>query len=100
MSLPSLDEPTLRSVVSPAAAVAAIREAFRADGEGRTAVPAVINLPIPGTRGEFHVKTAWVDSVPFIAVKVASGSITQSTYVAFRFMHPTVQAPPTTLPGS
>ena len=73
MSLPSLDEPTLRSVVSPAAAVAAIREAFRADGEGRTAVPAVINLPIPGTRGEFHVKTAWVDSVPFIAVKVASG---------------------------
>ena len=73
MSLPSLDEPTLRSVVSPAAAVAAIREAFRADGEGRTAVPAVINLPIPGTRGEFHVKTAWVDGVPFIAVKVASG---------------------------
>ncbi len=73
MSLPSLDEPTLRSAVSPAAAVAAIREAFRADGEGRTVVPAVINLPIPGTRGEFHVKTAWVDGVPFIAVKVASG---------------------------
>jgi ornithine cyclodeaminase len=73
VSLPSLDEQTLRALVSPAAAVAAIREAFRADGEGRTAVPAVINLPIPGTRGEFHVKTAWVDGVPFIAVKVASG---------------------------
>ena len=73
MSLPSLDEPTLRAAVAPAAAVAAIRDAFRADGEGRTAVPAVINLPIPGTRGEFHVKTAWVDGVPFIAVKVASG---------------------------
>ena len=73
MSLPSLDEPTLRAVVSPAAAVAAIREAFRADGEGRTVVPSVINLPIPGTRGEFHVKTAWVAGVPFIAVKVASG---------------------------
>ena len=73
MSLPSLDEQTLRALVSPAAAVAAIREAFRADGEGRTAVPAVINLPIPGTRGEFHVKTAWVSGVPFIAVKVASG---------------------------
>lgn len=73
MSLPSLDEHTLRARVSPAAAVSAIREAFRADGEGRTAVPAVINLPVPGTRGEFHVKTAWVDGVPFIAVKVASG---------------------------
>lgn len=73
MNLPSLDEQTLRARVSPAAAVAAIREAFRADGEGRTAVPAVINLPVPGTRGEFHVKTAWVAGVPFIAVKVASG---------------------------
>lgn len=73
MSLPSLDEPTLRAAITPAAAVAAIREAFRADGEGRTAVPAVINLPIPGTSGEFHVKTAWVSGVPFVAVKVASG---------------------------
>ena len=73
MGLPSLDEQTLRAAISPAAAVAAIRDAFRADGEGRTAVPAVINLPVPGTHGEFHVKTAWVDGVPFIAVKVASG---------------------------
>ena len=28
---------------------------------------------MPGTRGEFHVKTAWVAGVPLIAVKVASG---------------------------
>jgi ornithine cyclodeaminase len=73
MSLPSIDEHVLRAAVSPANAVAAVREAFRADGEGRTVVPAVINLPIPGTRGEFHVKTAWVDGVALIAVKVASG---------------------------
>jgi len=73
MSLPSLDEQTLRAAVTPVTAVSAIRDAFRADGEGRTRVPDVINLPIPGTRGEFHVKTAWVDGVPFIAVKVASG---------------------------
>jgi len=73
MGLPSLDEPALRARVTPAAAVAAIREAFRADGEGRTAVPSVINLPVPGTRGEFHVKTAWVAGVPLVAVKVASG---------------------------
>jgi ornithine cyclodeaminase/alanine dehydrogenase-like protein (mu-crystallin family) len=73
MALPHLDEPALRASISPADAVAAIREAFRADGEGRTRVPAVINLPIPGTRGEFHVKTAWVQGAGLVAVKVASG---------------------------
>jgi ornithine cyclodeaminase/alanine dehydrogenase-like protein (mu-crystallin family) len=73
MGLPYLDESAIREVISPADAVAAVREAFRADGEGRTRVPAVINLPIPGTRGEFHIKTAWVQGVGLIAVKVASG---------------------------
>ena len=73
MMLPSLDEHTLRGAVTSADAVGVVREAFRADGEGRTAVPSVINLPVPGTRGEFHVKTAWVAGVPLIAVKVASG---------------------------
>jgi ornithine cyclodeaminase len=73
MGLPAIEERALRAAISPAAAVAAVRAAFRADGEGRTSVPAVINLPVPGTRGEFHVKTAWVDGVPIVAVKVASG---------------------------
>ncbi|MEW5982664.1 MAG: ornithine cyclodeaminase family protein [Acidobacteriota bacterium] len=73
MPLPFIDEPMIRQAIEVSDAVSAVREAFRADGEGRTAVPAVINLPIPGTRGEFHVKTAWVEGVPFIAVKVASG---------------------------
>jgi len=50
-----------------------VREAFRADGEGRTTVPSVINLAIPGTNGEFHVKTAHVAGIPHVAVKVASG---------------------------
>ena len=73
MSLPYLDEPAIRSAITPADAVDAVREAFRADGEGRTRVPAVINLPIPGTRGEFHVKTAWVQGAGLVAIKVASG---------------------------
>src|SRR5947208_3121628 len=42
-----------------------MREAFRADGEGRADVPA--------HRGEFHVKTALIDGVPHVAVKIASG---------------------------
>lgn len=36
-------------------------------------MPDVINLAIPGTHGEFHIKTAYVADMPYIAVKVASG---------------------------
>jgi ornithine cyclodeaminase len=68
-----IDEAALRAVITPRVAVDAMREAFRADGEGRTHVPAVINLEIPAHRGEFHVKTAHIDGVPHVAVKVASG---------------------------
>src|SRR3954471_10273418 len=50
-----------------------MREAFRADGEGRAHVPAVINLDVPAHKGEFHVKTALIEGVPHVAVKIASG---------------------------
>ncbi len=68
-----LDEAALRRATTPAIAVDVIREAFRADGEGRTRVPPVINLDIPAHHGEFHVKTAYIEGVPNIAVKIASG---------------------------
>ena len=71
--IPVIDESALRAVITPHVAVAAIREAFRADGEGRAHVPAVINLDVPAKRGEFHVKTALIDGVPHVAVKIASG---------------------------
>ena len=71
--IPIVDEATLRAAVTPARAVAAIRDAFLADGEGRTRVPPVINLDIPAARGEFHIKTAHIEGMPYIAVKIASG---------------------------
>ena len=37
-----IEEATLRNVITPQGAVDAMREAFRADGEGRAHVPAVI----------------------------------------------------------
>lgn len=67
------EEPEIRSAVDAPLAVDAIRNAFRADGEGRTTVPPVINLAVPHVHGEFHIKTAYIDSVPYVAVKVASG---------------------------
>ena len=71
--IPTIGEDILRRVVTPQIAVDAMREAFRADGQGRTHVPAVINLEVPAHRGEFHVKTALIDEVPHVAVKIASG---------------------------
>ena len=68
-----IHEAALRRAVTAAAAVEVMRGAFRADGEGRTHVPPVINLEIPAERGEFHIKTAHIDGVPHVAVKVASG---------------------------
>jgi len=68
-----IDEPALRRAITPAIAVDVIRDAFRADGEGRTRVPPVINLDVPAHRGEFHIKTAYIDGVSTIAIKIASG---------------------------
>lgn len=71
--LPIIEEPALRRVITPQVAVATVRDAFRADGDGRTHVPAVIHLDVPAVHGEFHVKTARIDGVPYVAVKIASG---------------------------
>jgi ornithine cyclodeaminase len=71
--IPIIEEAALRKVITPQVAVDAMREAFRADGDGRAHVPAVINLEVPKHRGEFHVKTALIDGVPHVAVKIASG---------------------------
>jgi ornithine cyclodeaminase/alanine dehydrogenase-like protein (mu-crystallin family) len=71
--IPIIEEAALRKGITPQVAVDAMREAFRADGEGRAHVPAVINLDVPAHRGEFHVKTALIDGVPHVAVKIASG---------------------------
>lgn len=68
-----IEEAALRAIVTPEMAVRAMRGAFAADGLGRTHVPPVINLDVPAARGEFHIKTALIDGVPYVAVKIASG---------------------------
>jgi ornithine cyclodeaminase len=71
--IPIIQEEALRATVTPDRAVAVVRDAFLADGEGRTHVPSAINLDIASARGEFHVKTAHIEGVPYIGVKIASG---------------------------
>jgi ornithine cyclodeaminase len=68
-----IEEAALRKAITPQVAVDAMREAFRADGDGRAHVPSVINLELPTHHGEFHVKTAHIEGVPHVAVKIASG---------------------------
>lgn len=36
-------------------------------------MPPVINLDIPAHAGEFHIKTAYIEGGPYVAVKIASG---------------------------
>lgn len=71
--IPIFDAAAIRAAITPARAVAVIRDAFRLDGEGKTHVPPVINLEIPSAHGEFHIKTAHIENVRYIAVKIASG---------------------------
>jgi ornithine cyclodeaminase len=71
--IPIYDETALRAAVTPERAVAIVRDAFKADGDGLTHVPSVINLEIPSARGEFHVKTAYIEGVAHVGVKIASG---------------------------
>ncbi|MEO5898000.1 MAG: ornithine cyclodeaminase family protein [Vicinamibacterales bacterium] len=71
--IPIYEEEAIRSAVTAERAIRVMRDAFRADGEGRVNVPPVINLEIPSARGEFHVKTAHIEGVQHIAIKVASG---------------------------
>lgn len=71
--IPIFDEPQIRAAIDARRAVVVIREAFRADGEGKTTVPPVINLTVPQVHGEFHIKTAYVEGIAHVAVKVASG---------------------------
>jgi ornithine cyclodeaminase len=69
----TFDAAAIRRAIGPARAVREIRDAFRADGLGRTTVPSVINLPISDVEGEFHIKSAHIAGVPYVAVKVATG---------------------------
>jgi len=69
-----LFEPDIRSIVGPDEAFAAVRDAFAALARGEAILPDVINLDVPSSRVEAHVKGAHLLGSPYFSVKVASGS--------------------------
>jgi ornithine cyclodeaminase len=71
-----LKEPVLRQVVTPAAALDAVRAAFAKLARGEAILPGVIGLDIPESQGEVHVKGAHLRGTPYFSIKEAGGFYT------------------------
>ncbi|HET6899178.1 MAG TPA: ornithine cyclodeaminase family protein [Vicinamibacteria bacterium] len=73
MDVRILREAEIRRLVSPAQALAAVREAFVKLARGQATLPGVIGLDIPEHEGEVHVKGAYLHGSPFFSIKEAAG---------------------------
>lgn len=68
-----LDEVRLRAAVGiDDEALAAVRSAFRWIDEGGVRMPPIMHIEVPG-RGDVDVKSAFVEGLPYFAIKIASG---------------------------
>jgi len=63
----------VQRLVGMADAIASVRDAFAAADHGRAVMPAPLELRLPDTDGELHVKGAYIDGAPVFAVKTATG---------------------------
>lgn len=73
MAVRVLDEASIRALIGPAQALAVVAEAFAALAGGRATLPGVIQLDLPQSRGEVHVKGAHLHGSAFYSIKVAAG---------------------------
>jgi len=69
-----LSEHEIRDLVGAADALPAVRDAFVRLARGEATLPGVINLDIPNSGAEVHVKSAHLQGSRFFTIKVASGS--------------------------
>jgi len=74
MEIRLLFERDIRDLLGPKEAFEAVRDAFVRLSSGQAVLPGVINLEIPETRTEAHVKGAFLRTAPFFSIKAASGS--------------------------
>jgi ectoine utilization protein EutC len=68
-----LTEPEVRRLLDPPSCLKAVEEAFTAYATGGASLPGVINLQVPESRGEIHVKAGHLRGGSHYAVKIASG---------------------------
>ena len=74
MEILLLFEREIRGLIGPNEARPVVRDAFAKLARGEAILPGVINLDIPESRAEVHVKGAHLRATPFFSIKVASGS--------------------------
>jgi len=68
-----LKESEIRGLVTPQAALEAVRDGFTRLARGQAVLPGVINLDLPAAQGEVHVKGAHLLGTPFFSIKEAAG---------------------------
>ena len=73
MQVRVLLEAEVRELIGPAAAHAAVRDAFIALARGQATLPGVIGFDVPAHQGEVHVKGAYLHGRPFYSIKEAAG---------------------------
>ena len=74
MEIIVLTEQDLRSCVKlDADVIEAVEQAFISLSRGKATVPPIMMLPVPARRGEVDVKSAFIEGLDSLAVKIASG---------------------------
>ena len=73
MKLTLLNEATIREVVQPTDAIAAVRDAFVRLAQGRVTMPAPSEMDLADAHGDMHVKGAYLHEAPYFSYKAASG---------------------------
>jgi len=73
MQVRVVSEATIRELVSPADAVAAIRHALAQLARGEAIMPEPSEMDLTEARGDMHVKGAYLKGAPYFSYKAASG---------------------------
>ncbi len=74
MEILLLHEREIRGLIGPLQALPVVRASFIELARGHAVLPGVINLDVPKSGAEVHVKGAYLQESPFFSIKVASGS--------------------------
>ena len=74
MEILLLHEREIRELMGPTQALPVVRASFVELARGHAVLPGFINLDLPKTGAEVHVRGAHLEGSPFFSIKVASGS--------------------------